>query len=54
MPDPLLLPLDFQLSDASFAALANCSLNLGTDVAGGADFVKGVRQRERARKGAVA
>ncbi|MEO8723403.1 MAG: hypothetical protein ABI395_07755 [Sphingobium sp.] len=56
MPDllPIPLPLDFQLSDASFAALVNCSLNLGADERVGADFVKGVRQRERARKGAVA
>lgn len=56
MPDPLLipLPLDFQLSDASFAALVNCSLNLGADEGVGADFVNCVRQRWRARKGAVA
>ena len=50
---PVLLPLDFKLSDASFAALVNCSLDLDADDVVGADFVKGVRQRERARKGAV-
>lgn len=46
---PILLPLDFTLSDASFAALINCSLDLEADDGVGADFVKGVRQRERAR-----
>ena len=51
---PILLPLDFKLSDASFAALVNCSLDLGADDGVGADFVKGVRQRERARNGADA
>jgi len=50
----ILLPLDFKLSDASFAALVNFSLDLGADNGVGADFVKGVRERERARKGAVA
>jgi hypothetical protein len=48
---PILLPLDFTLSDASFAALINCSLDLDADNGVGGDFVKGVRQRERARKG---
>lgn len=48
---PILIPLDFTLSDASFATLINCSLDLGPDDGVGADFVKGVRQRERNRKG---
>ena len=51
---PILLPLDFKLSDASFAALVNCSRDFDAEDGVGADFVKGVRQRERARKGAVA
>lgn len=51
---PILLPLDFKLSDASFAALVNCSLGLDAEDGVGADFVKGVRQRERGRKGAIA
>ena len=49
---PILLPLDFTLSDASFAALINCSLDLNANDGVGADFVKGVRQRERARNSA--
>lgn len=48
---PILLPLDFTLTNANLAALINCSLDLGADEGVGADFVKGVRQRERARKG---
>lgn len=44
---PILLPLDFALSDASFAALINCSLDLDADDGVGSDFVKGVRQRQR-------
>lgn len=48
---PILLPLDFTLSNASFATLINCSLDLDADDGVGADFVKGVRQRERALKG---
>lgn len=48
---PILIPLDFTLSDASFAAVINCSLDLSPDDGVGADFIKGVRQRERARKG---
>lgn len=51
---PVLLPHHFSLSDASFAALINCSLDLDADAGVGADFVKGVRQRERARKNADA
>lgn len=48
---PILLPLDFTLSDASFAAVINCSLDLDADAGVGAEFVKNVRQRERARIG---
>jgi hypothetical protein len=48
---PILIPLDFTMSDASFAALINCSLDLGPDDGIGADFVKGVRQREQTRRG---
>ncbi|MEO8723346.1 MAG: hypothetical protein ABI395_07465 [Sphingobium sp.] len=48
---PILLPLDFTLSDASFAAVINCSLDLDADDGIGADFVKGFRQRQRLRKG---
>lgn len=48
---PILLPLDFTLSDASFAALINCSLDLDADAGVGADFVKNFRQRGRSRKG---
>lgn len=47
---PILIPLHFNLSDASLATLINCSLDLDADDGVGADFVKGVRQRERARK----
>lgn len=47
---PVLLPHLFTMSDASYAALINCSLDLDADDGVGADFVKGVRQRERARK----
>lgn len=49
---PILLPLDFTLSDGSFAALINCSLDLDADDGVGADFVRGFRQLERARKSA--
>lgn len=44
---PKLLPCDFALSDASFAAVINCSLELGAEDGIGSDFVKGFRQRER-------
>lgn len=47
---PILIPLDFTLSDAALATLINCSLDLDPDDCVGAEFVKGVRQRERARK----
>lgn len=49
--NPTLLPRHFTLSDAGYAALINCSLDLDAEDGVGADFVKGVRQRERTRKG---
>ena len=49
---PILLPHHFVLTDSSFAALINCSLDLDADDGVGSDFVKGVRQRERACKDA--
>lgn len=51
---PILLPLDFRLTDATLATLLNCMLDLDADEIVGADFVKGVRQRERMRGGTAA
>lgn len=42
-------PEDFRPTDATVAALMNCALDLGTDEMVGAEYVKGLRQRDRAR-----
>ncbi len=43
------LPRDFRLTDASFASLVNCALDLGPDEIVDATYVKRLRQRERGR-----
>lgn len=45
------IPSDFALSDATFASLANCALDLAPEAMVDAAYVKGVRQRWR--KGAA-
>ena len=42
-------PEDFRPTDATVAALMNCALDLGPDEMVGAEYVKGLRQRDRAR-----
>jgi len=45
--DGRLLPRQFKLTDASFAAFANCALDIEPDKTVGADYVKRLRQRAR-------
>lgn len=44
------LPDDFRLTDAGFASLASCALDLGPDEIIDAAYVKRLRQRERERR----
>lgn len=41
------LPTEFRLSDATYASLANCALDLGPDDLASAEYVKRLRQRDR-------
>jgi len=41
------LPRDFRLTDASYASLANCALDLGPEELVASDYVKRLRQRNR-------
>jgi hypothetical protein len=41
------LPTEFRLSDATYASLANCALDLGPDGLASAEYVKRLRQRDR-------
>ncbi|WP_018097626.1 hypothetical protein [Sinorhizobium meliloti] len=45
------LPCQFKLSDASYASLANCALDLGPNKIVGAEYVKRLRQRIREAEG---
>jgi hypothetical protein len=47
--NPVQLPPHFRLTDCTLATFLNCMLDLDADEIVGADFVKGVRQRERRR-----
>ncbi|MCJ2877541.1 hypothetical protein JUM41_25185 [Rhizobium pusense] len=41
------LPTGLKLTDATYASLANCALDLGPDDLAGAEYVKRLRQRDR-------
>lgn len=43
------LPNDFRLTDATLATIVNCALDLGPDEFVDSIYVKGLRQRDRAR-----